>query len=609
MIGPEGTARRMVAVRSVAVLHKARNPIAADTAQPLRRACVPRWQHLGLLVTVALVTSACAEDLSGPRETSVRIDGLAPAGQYVAGDTVRVRAEITGAAPAVNSAVQWFQDAVAVGSDPELTLLVQDTGRFVLTAELRLPDDRRVSDRVLIAVRANTAPSLGEVRILGGPTLYDIEPITLMARASDMELPDSIPVPVEWRRSDGAVLALGDSVELEPGSLAVGSHALRVTAADPQGLVANDSLVFEVITSPDRLRWARAFDVSGVDRTHLALAESGMIVFMTWDGAIATDSTGSPLWIRNILSDVDTHSGSLMLDPAGNVYLYGYQGVGWSFTPTGDRRWRRQILGFDPHSRFALSPDGVLYVAGQHRESYSIANQGGSVLARLQPETGEILWEIRRPERFAYAGALVGPSGLVVAGIGRRLVWATLDGSVVTESDSMIRATFGRASADRDGVVYLPSSTSYAYEPNGQLRWSQAAAPSVYDLLVDAEGRAFASAYGQVTAVSTADGAVLWQRTLPGGGIGQAALTADGGMVVAFGTHVSALDRATGTIRWELDLAVGIETSLAVAPDGTIFAADRSGRLLALRGDAPLDTTAPWPTDRADNRRTASVRP
>ena len=562
---------------------------------------------LASLVATALA-AACADPL-GPLNTTVRIDGLAPAGEYVAGDTVHLRVEITGVGGGADSAVTWFRDATdRVGIGVQLALPVPDTGRFTLTAELRFPDDRRVSDRVLIMVRANTAPRLDLLRVLGGPTLYDVEPITLMVRATDLETPDTLVQPVEWRRTDGSLLARGDSVELEPGAFAVGSHTLQVTVRDPEGLLAHDSLTFEVIASPDRLRWARAFDVFGVDRTHLARADDGMIVFMTFGGVVATDSTGRPKWIRNILDAVGTHSGSLMLDPAGNVYLYGFQGVGWSFTATGELRWRRQILGFDPHSRFALSADGLLYVAGQHRESYSIRNEGGSVLARLEPETGEILWEIRRPERFLYGGALVGPTGLVVAGIGRRLLWATPDGAVVAESDSTIRATYSRVSADRDGAVYLPHIVSHAFEPDGRYRWSQAA-PSIYDLLLDGEARAFGSYDGQVSAVATADGALLWQRTVADGGLGQAALTADGGIVVAFGTYVGALDRATGSIRWELDLAVPIETSLAVAPDGTILAADRSGRLLALRGDAGLDPAAPWPTDRADNRRTASVQP
>ncbi|MCH7875114.1 MAG: hypothetical protein IH965_07455, partial [Gemmatimonadetes bacterium] len=351
---------------------------------------------LASLVATALA-AACADPL-GPLNTTVRIDGLAPAGEYVAGDTVHLRVEITGVGGGADSAVTWFRDATdRVGIGVQLALPVPDTGRFTLTAELRFPDDRRVSDRVLIMVRANTAPRLDLLRVLGGPTLYDVEPITLMVRATDLETPDTLVQPVEWRRTDGSLLARGDSVELEPGAFAVGSHTLQVTVRDPEGLLAHDSLTFEVIASPDRLRWARAFDVFGVDRTHLARADDGMIVFMTFGGVVATDSTGRPKWIRNILDAVGTHSGSLMLDPAGNVYLYGFQGVGWSFTATGELRWRRQILGFDPHSRFALSADGLLYVAGQHRESYSIRNEGGSVLARLEPETGEILWEIRRP--------------------------------------------------------------------------------------------------------------------------------------------------------------------------------------------------------------------
>lgn len=139
---------------------------------------------------------------------------------------------------------------------------------------------------------------------------------------------------------------------------------------------------------------------------------------------------------------------------------------------------------------------------------------------------------------------------------------------------------------------------------------------------VGADGSAYFIDGEEVVAVNE-DGSVRWSRPKPSPGspVGQSpTLSADGTLYVPLEKEVLALDSATGEEVWRADLreieaqldpisdSWGAVMAPAVADDGTIYVSVRytENGVVALWGPSPL-ADAPWPTYRADNRRSGRV--
>ncbi len=161
-----------------------------------------------------------------------------------------------------------------------------------------------------------------------------------------------------------------------------------------------------------------------------------------------------------------------------------------------------------------------------------------------------------------------------------------------------------------DGAVIIPAHPITAVGPTGLVLWEYPL--GTWEPVVDRDGTVYAGTLlccKPLVAIA-ADGSVKWQRTLELGGswgVPYPAITSDGGLYITAGTKFYALDRFDGSLRWSVEVPGTIASGITVAPDGTIRFLTDEVRLVALRGDAPLDEGAPWPGWRAGNRRTASV--
>jgi outer membrane protein assembly factor BamB len=568
------------------------------------------------ILAAAGFAAACSNIYQPDRPPSVRIVGLPDSVRFLEGDTLRVTAEVESGVFKTSGpvAVRWLLEDSLVGSGLRLNLPLVVPGAAVITAEAEDGAGLLGRDRVTFEVLPNAPPVPVALSVDPGTAFYASDTVRLAVRGMDVETQGG-PFRVEWVSSAAGVLGTGDSLELQPGRLPLGSQVLTARLADPQGLVDSLTTTIEVVPAPARLHWWRRFPGATAARTHVALRDDGVVIVALGQVAadcrgclIALGSDGVEQWRRPIGNSFPwDHSGGVTIAPDGRIFAFDHEGQGYAFSPDGALLWQRQIFGNDPHGRLALGPDGSLYGAGAHPDDLRAA------LMRFDPADGTRLWEIRRTAGYAHAGAFVAPDQRVVAGIGGQMVWATPAGLVTGDGPATIYTSYSRGAMGADGTVYVPSWNLQAIAPDGTIRWTAdlggyCCSAQSSEPVVDGRGVVYTARFTEAFAFREVDGSRIWSRTIASEPIGSyLSLTTDGGLILNGRRSLLVLDAATGNLRWEVPLAYDIGSSIGVAPNGLIYFATAEGRVMALRGDAPLDLAAPWPTWRADNRRTASV--
>ncbi len=79
---------------------------------------------------------------------------------------------------------------------------------------------------------------------------------------------------------------------------------------------------------------------------------------------------------------------------------------------------------------------------------------------------------------------------------------------------------------------------------------------------------------GKLYALDRTSGAMRWQDDLAGGGSGEVAIAVDHGIVVAsaFGKAIFCLDYATGEVRWQAPTQAGGRATIVIEPDHIVCA-------------------------------------
>jgi hypothetical protein len=316
---------------------------------------------------------------------------------------------------------------------------------------------------------------------------------------------------------------------------------------------------------------------------------------------------GDVRWLFETTQTPSEHWGGLVVAPDGRAFFAHYDGVVYALSPAGDVLWSAPgILGNDWHGRFALAPDGALYVAGRDTVRF-----GGQALSRIDPETGAELWKENRPVDCGRSSLGVRGDGHLSMTCGR---WAldVLPAGTIVQVDStsffFSYQMYGQSAYDRQGIGYHPTLGLRAVRPDHQDAWWNR---DVFgeEPVVGADGAIYLGQRGTVHRVGP-DGTVAWTVTVAASGSvyhTRIALLADGTLWVGSGRFLTHLRAATGERIAEVELADPVSSGLVVAPDGTLLVITGRNRIVAINAGAPLDPDAPWPIWRRDNRRTSSV--
>lgn len=306
------------------------------------------------------------------------------------------------------------------------------------------------------------------------------------------------------------------------------------------------------------VRWVRD-RAAFIDSTP-AVAADGTVYVGCGDGQFyaLNPADGSVRWAYPVRSFV-TSSPAIGAD--GTIYFGAEDGHLYALTPGGALRWRF-ATGNIVDSSPAIGADGTIYVGSNDRHVYAIAPDGGE------------RWRFSTGGRV-FSSPAIGPDGTIYVGSGDQRLYAITPGGqrrwdYFTNGDIQSSPVIGA-----DGTIYFAADVSfYALRPNEtgpRLRW-----------------RTSLNATSASTAAVRADGAIVFG---------------------ADDRIVRALDPETGNVRWSFDTVAGeedyIESSPAIAPDGSIYIGSLDGHLYKLRGNgSPLSAVLSWPSFRRDLRRT-----
>jgi hypothetical protein len=578
-----------------------------------------RFPFRCLAVAAAFAGAACS-DILKPEDVVLTIVSPQQGDSVLAGDSVTLSATLASRSGAslTNIPITWSTSGGhMLGQGMALRVALADTGSYDVIARADLGDGGSVTASVAVTVRFNGAPSFMMVQI--PIRLYVHDTVQLIATAVD---PESSVVRIEWYGDGNTLLGVRDTIAWSPG-MPVGSHAVTVRAVDPQGN-HTDSVVSVRALSDEHVLWLadggawspRAPVVAGDGI--LGLADDGSI--LVGFNAVIVGSCGTHClfsfapdgalrWQRTLDNQFSDHSSGLTLAPDGTVFVFDFQGNGYRLSADGIELWERQILGHDPHGRFALDPAGRLYASGNGSDGVNVV--------RLDPATGTDVWRQTYSGGYA-AGPSVLPDSTLTAQAGGTFRHLGPDGNAV--GDTLVaHVAHYLSAADARGYTYLSTDwlngSVVAIGPDDTVRWEVAFPHRPGEAVIDADTVVYSAAYvtydpdgeSEVRAIGP-DGSVRWTQTVTGASyIARFAVLADGTLYVAAGYYLHTLSRATGAIISTIEFPTPIQSALAVAPNGTVYLVTGDGRLEAVKGTVPLDPNAPWPIWRRDNRRTASV--
>lgn len=544
----------------------------------------------------------------------------------LAGDTLRLKVQVEQNGTSVSpTAVLWTDDlGDTLGTGAESLARLRHPGRRTVGVSARTGGATALASRV-VGVLPNLPPVLTVDSTADSTTHYATETIIAGAAATD---PEGQRVTITWTCDSAGLRATGDTLRWTPGASHAGTFRILVVATDPEGIA--DSASFHVHLLPvAEIAWSNRYGDSWGQDEMLAVGDDGRIYASAEPSTlVAVNPDGSLLWSHQLdggHADFHGYWSALTITPDNRVFLFANGSSPKGLGPDGSLLWQAPLSqgGQVPKGiRFALGTDGSLYVG--------VLPPWGGVVAKLDPSSGSLLWSDTLSWTFLQA-PILSQDNSRIRFAGNDLSITTIDGAIVDSAVGSAHFTF-RAAGDAAGNVYtispdtaldLAGSVGYAalYKmgANGQVRWMHSLSPSPYtsgwgsEPTVAADTTVYAANWdGGETFVFAvgAGGTEHWRRILDGGSedVGpRVALLADGTMWVTAGYAIYRLRMATGAVVQIVPLRAEITSSPAVAPDGTLYVITNDGSLVAIKGGAPLAPDAPWPTFRADSRRTSRV--
>lgn len=251
------------------------------------------------------------------------------------------------------------------------------------------------------------------------------------------------------------------------------------------------------------------------------------------------------------------------LGPDGTIYAIGGEGRLSAISPEGEIKWTAQT-GPTLKASPALGRDGTVYVSSMNGKLYAVA----------PPADGNTHGNVRWTFRFA---EFPGTSTPVV----QHSPPAGADGIGSGASPTVAS----------DGTVYIGANNSnfYAVSPDGHLEWmfeTQREIAGIWStsaLSADEATVYFGANKGGIYALDRHTGSLRWQYPIVGSIYSSPALDATGTVYTGSTVgHVFALDGTNGHLIFDYDAEAPIWTAPAIRPDGSILIADREGRVMLL---------------------------
>ena len=272
----------------------------------------------------------------------------------------------------------------------------------------------------------------------------------------------------------------------------------------------------------------------------------------------------------------------------GTIYVGCWNGYLYAVNPNGSKKWELKLGSYISGSA-ALGADGTIYVGTGDGNLCAVASSG--TLKWIFPT---LYWidsaPAVAPDGTIYIGSLddtfyaVNPDGTEK--------WHYTVGNDIASSPAIAA----------DGTVYFGSRdlSFYAMNPNGTLKWKFTTADMIdASPVLGADGTVYVTTTGGRIYALRPDGTQKWQYPAAGQtGLSSLystpAVRSDGSLV--FGTsdnYVYAL-RSDGTFLWRTPVGDWTDSSIVVAPDGTMYIGCTDKKVYAFTGTVQPNMTD-WP--------------
>ncbi len=309
----------------------------------------------------------------------------------------------------------------------------------------------------------------------------------------------------------------------------------------------------------------------------------------------------------------------------GRIWITATDGFLYCFEPTGAQSWRRYI-GAGTRSSVALTRNLTAYVGSNDGSLYAVDSNGnvlwatfmfdnvdaspaiggdGSVFVgsvgrffKLNPATGAILSQVGPIGAwFDSSPALDSVGGTVYVGQHNSRLYA-FDTSSLAQHWAFVTGGIlaGAVAVGPDGSIYANSTDGYLYclNPDGSLKWRFFIGAGATSPAVDPSGTVYSSSDAGIVFAVDSNGTEIWRFPTAGNlqPVFSSPLVAGGH--VYFGCQdglVRCLDASNGQLVWQFDTGASIFSSVGLAADGTLFAANSAGAVFALRDDSIRGTT------------------
>ena len=267
----------------------------------------------------------------------------------------------------------------------------------------------------------------------------------------------------------------------------------------------------------------------------------------------------------------------------------------WSQAQAGAKLWEF-TTGADILSSPAVGADGTLFIGSYDQAFYAVNPTNGMQAWRLSVDPNT-----RNETAYIFSSPAIGPDGTLYFGTDQR---SSSSGSAVgklyaVKPDGAIQwvkplpdSVYSDPAVGADGTIYVGcfDSNLYAFRPDGTEQWRFRAGDQIYsDVVIGVDGTLyFGCDDGKLYALNP-NGTKKWEFVTGVKAItASPALGADGviyvGVGSAFNPKLFAV-RPDGTKKWEFTTGGQINSSAAVAPDGTIYVGSSDRKLYALDPD------------------------
>jgi outer membrane protein assembly factor BamB len=422
---------------------------------------------------------------------------------------------------------------------------------------------------------------------------------------------DKVSIRFDWGNGDTSDWSLlnssGDTITASYIWLTPGTYSVKTQAKDIYDMTSDWSEGFPVmITNLGTLKWRYHTSDFREIKSSPAIGSDGTIYFGSLNDTLyALNPNGTLKWSYS--TDGDIYS-SPAIGTDGTIYFGSYDNYLYALNPDGTLKWRYDS-GTDVNSSPAIGSDGTIYFG----QAYGEYHHGD--FNALNPD-GTLKWQYQTDSDMTQPA--IGPDGTIYFGTSPMdtanpyLYALNPDGSLKWRFCISYLPRSSPAIGS-DGSIYFAAYDNgdgylFALNPDGILKWwcqeefSKRSSP-----VIGSDGTIYFGG-GWFYAINP-DGTVKWRYLAQNGVmVSSTALIGSDGTVY-FGGGVDGSGglcalNLDGTLKWGYYVGHNqIESSPAIAPDGSIYFGCDDGYLYAIQGSGQL-ANSPWPKFRHDSKNT-----